>query len=392
MDNINTKLTLINSNINIIYNIFNEAGFEIRLIGGCIRNILLDEDVKDFDFATNALPQDIIRVLKNNNYLAIPTGIKHGTITAKIDNDLFEITTLRKDIKCNGRKAIVEFTDSFREDAGRRDFTINALSLDQNSNLYDYHDGLNDLQKKTIKFINDPQTRVQEDYLRILRFYRFLAYYGGDYDIETRNACRLNRDFLTRLSGERVWDEISKILVSPNLINIIPLMIEDKIFLALFNLEKVNFEWLKRIFIFEKKHNIKSSAIRNLFALVSLEKKDLSFLIKEKKLKSYLNMNLINVHLEDHDSINYYLYKLGKDIFIEQIILYLTFYNENITTKKFKELKTISVPVFPLKGRDIMYHKNIKGGPVIGQKLKKLEEIWVKSNFNLNKNQLLQRI
>ncbi|WP_199089323.1 CCA tRNA nucleotidyltransferase [Bosea sp. ASV33] len=191
-------------------------GEETRVVGGAVRNLLLGEPVSDVDLATTALPEETIRRGRAAGFKAVPTGIEHGTVTLVAGGLSFEVTTLRRDVETDGRRAKVVFGRDFAADALRRDFTINALGLGRDGRLHDYCGGLDDLAQRRVRFIGDAATRIREDYLRILRFFRFHARYGmGEPDGEGLNACIADREGLAGLSRERVRAELLKLLVAP---------------------------------------------------------------------------------------------------------------------------------------------------------------------------------
>ena len=193
--------------------ILSQGGEEARIAGGAVRNALLGQDVADIDIATTALPEETIRRVEAAGFKAIPTGIEHGTVTAIVDGRPVEITTLRADVVTDGRHATVAFGRDWKADAGRRDFTINALYATADGTVIDHVGGLADLETRTIRFIGDAEARIREDYLRILRFFRFFARYGsGRPDAEGLKACARLKDGLDRLSAERVWSELKKML------------------------------------------------------------------------------------------------------------------------------------------------------------------------------------
>jgi poly(A) polymerase len=193
----------------------NAEGFETRIVGGAVRNALLSEPAADVDLATTALPQDTIRLVSRAGFKPVPTGVEHGTVTVVADGDVFEVTTLREDVETDGRRAVVQFGSSFEADAKRRDFTINALSVNEAGELFDYTDGLEDLRARRVRFIGDAATRIREDYLRILRFFRFHSQYAtGAPDREALHAAVAERDGLKTLSRERVRAEFLKLLGS----------------------------------------------------------------------------------------------------------------------------------------------------------------------------------
>lgn len=196
--------------------VLNRDGEEARIVGGAVRNALLGEEVADIDIATTALPQETVRRAGAAGFKPVPTGIEHGTITVVVAGAPFEVTTLRRDVETDGRRAVVAFGRDFREDALRRDFTINALGLDATGALHDYAGGLDDLAVRRVRFIGQARERIAEDYLRILRFFRFHARYGaGEPDKAALEACTAGRAGLEGLSRERVRAELLKLLVAP---------------------------------------------------------------------------------------------------------------------------------------------------------------------------------
>lgn len=226
-----------------------QAGAESRLVGGCVRDALLGRDSSDIDIATNFIPERVIEVLEAkpavgesgaggnaiNRIFVVPTGLKFGTVTAVLGKEKFEITSLRKDIKCDGRHVIVEFTDDFGADAARRDFTINALSYDPfEEKIYDYFGGIDDLNNKRVRFIGDPADRITEDYLRILRFFRFSCYYAKRIDQDALKICASLKDNLKKLSMERVKAEMDKLLLADNSPDILQVMQDTGILQILF--------------------------------------------------------------------------------------------------------------------------------------------------------------
>ena len=199
-----------------LLDVLDRDGEEARIVGGAVRNALIDVAVHEVDVATTALPEEVVRRVKAAGFKAVPTGIEHGTVTVVIDKHPFEVTTLRTDVETYGRHAKVAFGRDWKEDAERRDFTINALSVTRDGTVHDYTGGLDDLAVRRVRFIGDPHKRIAEDYLRILRFFRFHAAYGpgGHPDSEGLAACIAGRDGLDRLSRERVRMEIMKLLVA----------------------------------------------------------------------------------------------------------------------------------------------------------------------------------
>ena len=192
--------------------ISNNQSKSAMFVGGCVRKHLQNQSVDDIDIATSATTNQIREKFKNTKFKIIDSGIKHGTITLISQNSKIELTTLRKDVTTYGRHADVEFTDDWKEDSQRRDITINAIYLDKNGKIYDFHNGVKDLKKKIVKFIGDPEKRIQEDYLRIIRFIRFAIQYDSSTDSDTIKALKLNLNGIKDLSKERIFDELIKIL------------------------------------------------------------------------------------------------------------------------------------------------------------------------------------
>ncbi|WP_341895839.1 CCA tRNA nucleotidyltransferase, partial [Ferrovibrio terrae] len=217
------------------------SGAPVRFVGGCVRDAILGLRPADIDLATPETPEVVIRRLEKAKLKAVPTGIEHGTVTAVVPPATFQVTTLRRDVATDGRHATVVFGTDWAEDAARRDFTINALYADADGRLYDYTDGRADLAAGLVRFIGDPAARVAEDYLRVLRFFRFHARFGrGAPDAASLAACAAASDRLDRLSGERIRDELLKILILPNAADALVLMQQSGVLAAV--LPEAHFE------------------------------------------------------------------------------------------------------------------------------------------------------
>jgi len=224
------KLVIQSDHYQEILSIIRLSGGVARIIGGSVRDAILNKTNHDIDIATNLLPTEIIYILSKHNIKVIPTGIKYGTVTALVDSEKFEITTLRKDIECNGRHAEVAFTDDFKQDASRRDFTINSLSYCPfEHKIYDYFNGIEDLYKSKVIFIGQAIERIKEDFLRILRFFRFSCYYAKSIDITGLKACAELKENLKFLSKERIKWEMDKLIISDNSPNILQQMFNNGI-------------------------------------------------------------------------------------------------------------------------------------------------------------------
>lgn len=356
-----------------------------RLVGGCVREMVLGHPPKDVDIATQVLPDDAMRLLKEHGYHCIPTGIKYGTITAVKGNYQFEITTLRSDIRTYGRHAEVDFTRDWKLDAERRDFTFNALYMDLDGNVEDFFGGIPDLDANLLRFIGDPKARIREDYLRILRYFRFYSYYNGDnIDQNSIIACAELADGIASLSGERVRTEVLKILASPYAKQSLALMQKHAVLQQIIPYPNaIDFGPI----------SFCGDAVINLaaiFKLSSLSKQQTEACMRRLTLsnseKSVITDLLWHIKLNDtdtklkHKAVIYYfgpiLYKA-----------YIEFFKVIHPNTSISAIKDPHLPKFPVTGTDLL--KLGLAGKEIGSKLLQLEEIWINSDFKLNKAELL---
>lgn len=366
--------TLQTSETSQLFHVFHKNGIEARLVGGCVRDALLGIKTNDIDMAVNVTPEEAQEILKNAGIKVIPTGIEHGTITALVHGIPFQITSLRQDWQTDGRHAKVIFGKDWLEDAKRRDFTINALSLDKDCKLYDPFDGKSDLEKGVIRFIGDPAQRIQEDYLRILRYYRFLAYYGKGEPLYIPELKGL-RDGLTSLSRERIQQEFLKLLGANNPLISLSLMLKDGVLLTLFG-ENPSLENITSLIGIESLLKIQPSSIRRLYALFQDQDKVLLSNQQKKHLQS------LRKALQETDRRRIYYY-FGKDIMLDWILL---------STGSKEDLEWFTQQskfTFPLKGQDLL-ETGISAGPSLGSALKKTEEWWISKDFMPNKQECLE--
>ena len=214
--------SVITSSIKKLDKVFKSNKYELRIVGGAVRDLAVGKTPKDIDLATDATPDEMIAMLDKASIRYKPTGLEHGTITAILDNEPFEITTLRADKETDGRHAEVEFVRSWEEDAKRRDLTYNAMSMDMEGNVFDYFDGMDDLQDKVSNFVGDADERIKEDYLRILRYFRFQGRLSTpSWNEDTLKAISSNAKGLQNISSERIWQEMSKVLAGNNVANVL---------------------------------------------------------------------------------------------------------------------------------------------------------------------------
>lgn len=385
-----------------VLKIFAIFGENIRLVGGSVRDLILAKKVNDYDFACKFLPEKIEKILQENNIKSIPTGLKYGTITAVINRKNFQITTLRTDENQKGRDCDVNFVEDFYEDAKRRDFTINALYLDSLGEIHDYFNGLVDLKNRKVRFILDPKTRIQEDYLRILRFLRFSCDYADEIDKEGLEACLQFKNSLEKLSKERVREEFLKIISSKNsaqIINVLNLFKAQKIDEILWHLN-IGDEGFDKFLTLEKyitENDLKFIKIAIIFLNLNLDLKNFNknfclTKIEKKFLQNCLNLlkkyNLKNI---DELDINEILVEYSKNFVLN---FYIIFYCKNFTKISQNHLENIikyitnlDVPNFLFKISDLEkfdcpQHK-------LNSTLKALKIKWAQSNFELSHDQFL---
>ena len=375
---------------------------EIRYVGGCVRKILNNEIVDDIDFAVNLKPEECSAALKENNIKFFEIGISHGTIIAVIDSYKFEITSLRKDLITDGRHAKVAFTTDWQEDASRRDFTINAIFSDIHGNLYDPFDGKKDLEIGKIKFIGDADTRIKEDYLRILRYIRFFLNYSKiEHDDKIRKIIKQNLNGISNISSERLLDEFKKLIISSSflklfkdpfcleLINLIfPQFKNLDIFknlnkFAEINIKKVDFVFLISLMLIDNTDNVEYFLFK--FNLSSIDKKRILFLNK------FYNKE-INKNFFSKNNLWKIFYYNGKQALFD--LIYFEIFKSKKINKKLIALleyfKDKEVPVFPVKAVNLMEKYNIPEGKQLGLKLKKIEEQWIKNDFTVLDNEIEQ--
>lgn len=362
---------------------------QILFVGGCVRNALLGEAVFDIDLATILTPEQVSAKLKAAGVKVVPTGIEHGTVTAVVDAVPIQITTLRRDIDTDGRHAKVSYTDDWLEDAGRRDFTMNTLLADIKGNIFDpLSRGVSDLQKRKIIFVGDPATRIKEDYLRILRFFRFHAWYGkGKLDDKALAACASAARNLKTLSKERVTQEILKILSSPKP-EILDLMFENKILVELSN-KKFNTSYFSYIRKLDNQGAGNTSiGLLNLsgFSKTGARRIENQLRLSNKQIKL---INEVIFYLKAFKEISEHelkvlLYRAGHEAAELVLISRLLLDEGSITAgrKWISFLRSMDRPVMPLRGQDLI-DQGMKPGLDIKKALEKFERSWIRKDFKV---------
>lgn len=389
---------------------FKKANIPFRFVGGCVRDSLLKKPIKDIDLCTPAEPSTIIKLFRDNNFGVYETGLAHGTVTVFIEHQPYEITTLRYDKKTDGRHATVEFTNNWRADAARRDFTFNALSLDTEGKIYDYFQGYPDLIKGVVRFIGNPLDRILEDHLRILRLFRFQAYYGKQPIPDTvLTLVKKHAKLVAVLSGERIREEFFKIILTPSATSILKHLVDTEV-IQQFIPAAIIFEKMQALVSLEQhdslQEHITGNPIRRLAILFdNIDINSLNQLgqrlklsnQQKRELKEYLNYPQTIGY--DTFSIRQLLYDFGAERLVNFFLLQCASdisrqrANTVEAIKRIKALYDINSrwvkPVFPINGNDLIKH-GIPHGPEIGVLLNKIHNWWRKNDFNPNYQSCLE--
>lgn len=375
-----------------------------RFVGGCVRNAIIGAPIGDIDMATQLEPDAVVSALHAADIKTVPTGLAHGTLTAVIDGEPFEITSLRKDVETDGRRAVVAFTQSWAEDAMRRDLTMNALYADASGQVYDpCGEGISDITARRFRFVGDAEARVREDYLRILRFFRFIAWYGegSKIDATALKACRENRAGLKTLSPERVWAETKKLMGAPNPVRAARIMLTNEILERILP-EASNVAGLDLFVKLEQNEALEVDPLRRLMALSARDEFAMAGLCKRLKLSNVEKARLlawagdrtpISPDMEERD-MKIAIYAAGKQTVADRATLRAAG-AEGKATEGWMNLARFAqnweIPVFPLKGRDLKA-AGVEDGLQMGKVLEALKALWVRSGFTADKERLLMAL
>ena len=357
-------------------------------VGGCVRKFLKNEIIDDIDIATIFSPEEIKNKFKNSNFKIVESGIEHGSIIVVNNSNKFEITTLRQDIKTDGRHAEVLFTDSWKQDSERRDFTINAIYMDRKGKLYDPQNGLDDLKNNKINFIGDPVKRIEEDYLRIIRYIRFCVQYEISHSKpEIINSIKLNLNGIKNLSKERILSELYKIF---NLKNI-NILLENEEIKNIFLLIFPEFKYLKRL---EKYIFLQNPEL--IFSILLVDEKDnVEYFCHRYKISNKLKKNITFIadnYIKFKKEKNFFKKDFKKNIYNygkENITLLIKFiycselkFSKKLLDNLLNEIDKIKIPIFPFNGQ-YLKERGLVEGKEIGIILKELEKDWLDKDFNL---------
>jgi poly(A) polymerase len=372
--------------------VLDSDGEEARIVGGAVRNALLGLPVAEIDVATTAPPEDVVRRVAAAGFKPVPTGIEHGTITVVIDKHPFEVTTLRRDIETYGRHAKVAFGRDWKADAERRDFTMNALSATRDGAIHDYVGGLADLAARRVRFIGDPAMRIAEDYLRILRFFRFHAAYAeGHPDAAGLAACIAGRDGLDQLSRERVRMELIKLLVAVRATPTLAAMSESGLLLRVIGGVSylAAFENMAKV---EKAVGIAPDPVQRLAALGVAVVEDAERLAEKLRLSNAEQERLVSMaegwrrisSILSEQAACALLYRLGPVAFTDHALLGWARSQASAHDAAWHALATLpqrwAVPEFPLKAADFI-RRGIAKGPALGEAMREAEKAWIAAGF-----------
>ena len=372
-----------------------QAAIEARFVGGCVRDTLLGEAIGDIDLATPARPDAVMAALRAARIKAVPTGLAHGTVTAVVPPRQFEITTLRRDVETDGRHAKVAFDAGWAEDAARRDFTINAIYLAPDGTIFDPVAGRADLAARRVRFVGDPATRIAEDVLRLLRYYRFEARFGGgDGDPAARAACRVAVTSLPTLSAERVWRELSRLLAGPDTVRALGLMRDDGVLAAILP-EATRLDRLARL------APRSGDALLHLAALVEVDPAGAAALAERLRLSNAERDRLVGLTRPwpidpagDARAQRLAVYRLGRQRYRDLVDLFAA-EDETSSGDRLADMLGVATnwtpPDFPLRGDDVTA-LGIAPGPKVGRLLGAVRRWWEDGDFAADRAACLARL
>ncbi|RWM30929.1 CCA tRNA nucleotidyltransferase [Mesorhizobium sp.] len=388
-----------------------EGGEEARVAGGAVRNALIGQPVADVDIAATTVPEETIRRAEAAGFKTVPTGIEHGTITAIGGGKAYEVTTLRADIETDGRRAKVIYGRDWRLDAERRDFTINALYAEADGTVIDLVGGVADIEARRLRFIGEPEARIREDYLRILRFFRFFAWYGnGRPDAEGLKACARLKDGLSRLSAERVWSELKKLLSAPDPSRALLWMRQAGVLTAVLpESEKWGIDAIHGLVRTEKDLGWNADPLLRLEAMVPPDAARMKVLAERLRFSTSEGERLKRWALTaspesktTETELARKLYFGNRDGFLDRLRLALAAARARAVEDNqamleaggYSRLLGFALkwekPTFPIKGADLT-ELGASPGPKLGATLKNLEKEWVDSGFAMDRGALLKR-
>lgn len=395
-----------------VLDLLNRDGAETRIAGGAVRNSLMNMPVHDVDLATTLLPQDVISRAEDEGIKPVPTGIEHGTVTLVSNGSVFEVTTLRRDVETDGRRATVAFSTDWQEDANRRDLTINGLYADRDGRVIDLVGGLKDIESGTVRFIGDASERIAEDYLRVLRFFRFFALYGRFRpDADGLRACARAKEKLGSLSAERVWSEMKKMLAAPDPGRALLWMRQVGVLSEILpETEKWGIDTVPQLVEAGRSLGWKHDPMLRLAAILPPDSERLTALsgrlrlsrAEDRFLQDYAAAPVIGETMAG-TALDRLLYRHGIQGIVTRLKIAVAnawvdleapaaAREKNLAFQSLlKRAQNFQKPQFPVAGEDLIA-AGMAPGPKLGEMLGKLEDIWVEKNFHPSRSDLLERL
>lgn len=377
-----------------VLEVLDRDGEEARIVGGAVRDWLVGRGGRsDVDIATTALPEEVVRRARAAGLKPVPTGIEHGTVTLVTEGEAYEVTTLREDIETDGRRAVVTFGRDWRHDAERRDFTMNALYLTRTGELIDLVGGEADARAGHVRFIGEADRRIREDYLRILRLFRFHAAFGrGELDTEALTAAIRNRDGLARLSRERVRAELMKLLIAPRAAETLAIMNRADLLAPVIGRDG-DVATFARLAEIEAALDLAPDAVRRLGALAVRDEADAKALREDLRLSNAEAVRLLALAgpapapAMCEKGQKAFLYRMGREMFFDRALIAFARSSASLEDEGWRALARLAVqwpiPSFPLKAADLIA-AGISPGPALGAALKHAEEAWIEAGFPMN--------
>jgi poly(A) polymerase len=368
--------------------VLDAARGQTRYVGGCVRDTLLGLPVADLDFATRLVPEEVMKRLRRANIRAVPTGLAHGTVTAVLPDGHVEITTLRRDVSTDGRRATVAYTDDWREDAARRDFTINALSADPiTGEVHDYFDGAADLRARRVRFIGDPFVRIAEDHLRILRFFRFHARFGAaEPDADALEACTARANDLMALSRERIADELLKLLGLPEPGPTLALMVSRNILAPVLpEIDSSGVERLARLCARESALDVPAEPLRRLAALLPADPDVAASVGARLRLSNKATKRLVSAASPEGPTgdSRALAYRVGAAEAVDRLLLREE--DMSALAAALSMLRGWERPRLAVSGGDIVA-MGVEAGPLVAATMQAIEKEWVEAGFPADRN------
>ncbi len=365
----------------------------IKIVGGALRDFYLGIKPNDYDLATTHLPDEVLTLLNKSKIKYFLKGIEFGTVSAVLEKNIINITTLRKDIKTDGRHAVVEYTKSWKEDSIRRDFTFNAIYADSDGKVYDPLNGINDINNKNINFIGNPASRIIEDRLRILRYFRFLTFFSSiHHDDRNLNAVIKAKNEIKKLSGDRIYREISKIISSKNAIAVLMIMIKyNVLYEAIPELKGIENSSIKLLSYIPEELVIcrLGFLLRKTKGSPEIVSKHL-LLSKSQYIELY-NVVILSKAFKNELDVKKRIFEAGNSSAKNEYFVYLAESKEKPKEEMINIIDNWVPPVFPLKGEDVREF-GVEKGPEIGVILKRVEKWWITKNFLADRKKCMAKL